>query len=129
MVLPATSTLGPAPLLGRSIFAISRARAKNSGTKDGLRAARAGESMMANRPASEHARLMAWQTRRAKYGPKGHASSYARPCARCRALLGLVIRLHVAGVLSEGQVAQASGLDRVTIRTMADDMPPTPHPD
>ena len=36
-------------------------------------------------------------------------------------LLDLAIRLHVEGVLSEGQVAAASGLDRVEIRRRADE--------
>lgn len=64
-------------------------------------------------------RRKAWETRRAKYGPRGHAGSYSR--ASHRGLLALVIELHTEGVLSEGQVAKASGLDRVTIRHMADD--------
>jgi hypothetical protein len=75
---------------------------------------------------SEHARLIAWKTRRAKYGPKGHVGSYSRrigahPCEDCRGLLDLVIRLHREGVLSEGQVSRASGLDRVTVRALVCD--------
>lgn len=40
---------------------------------------------------------------------------------RMSRLLDLAIRLHVEGVLSEGQVATASGLDRVEIRRRADE--------
>ena len=63
-------------------------------------------------------RRTAWETRRAKYGPKGHAGRYGR--ARPNRLLDLVIRLHVEGVLSEGQVAAAAGIDRVSVRRLAD---------
>jgi hypothetical protein len=70
-------------------------------------------------------RERAWVTRREKYGPRGHGSSYSRS-ARTNGLLDLVIRLHVEGVLSEGQVAKASGLGRVEIRRLADMPTPTP---
>lgn len=65
------------------------------------------------------ARAKAWVTRRSKHGPRGHSGSYSRSPAE-RGALKLVIRLHVEGVLSEGQVASATGLDRVVIRSMAD---------
>jgi hypothetical protein len=64
-------------------------------------------------------RARAWETRRARYGQRGHAGSYLRSTAESGAL-GLVIRLMTEGVLSEGQVARATKLDRVTIRAMAD---------
>ena len=64
-------------------------------------------------------RKRAWATRRQKYGARGHAGAYTRS-GHFDSLLALVIRLYREGVLSEGQVARASGLDRVTIRTMAD---------
>ncbi len=64
-------------------------------------------------------RARAWETRRARYGQRGHAGSYSRNTAE-RGALGLVIRLMTEGVLSEGQVARATKLDRVTIRAMAD---------
>lgn len=56
----------------------------------------------------------------------------SRRCRRChrdntrtktaagRGALKLVIQLHVEGVLSEGQVATATGLGRVDIRALAD---------
>ncbi len=72
-------------------------------------------------------RRRAWATRRAKYGKAGHSGTYAR--GNHAGLLNLVVRLHVEGVLSEGQVARASGLDRVQIRTMADAQTHSPnHP-
>lgn len=67
-------------------------------------------------------RLRAWETRRAKYGKRGHSGSYRRGPTNDGALM-LVIDLMNEGVLSEGQVAQATGLDRVQIRTMADARP------
>lgn len=65
------------------------------------------------------ARARAWETRRARYGHRGHTGSYSRSAAE-RGALGLVIRLLNEGVLSEGQVCRATQLDRVTVRTMAD---------
>ncbi len=64
-------------------------------------------------------RARAWETRRARYGQRGHAGSYSRSAAE-RGALGLVIRLLNEGVLSEGQVCRATQLDRVTVRAMAD---------
>lgn len=64
-------------------------------------------------------RARAWETRRARYGKRGHSGSYSR-CAPERGALGLVIRLMREGVLSEGQVCSATRLDRVTVRAMAD---------
>lgn len=60
------------------------------------------------------ARKQAWATRRANYGPQGHRG-YTPRQSNGGALL-LVLQLHAEGVLSEGQVAQATGLDRVEIR-------------
>jgi acyl CoA:acetate/3-ketoacid CoA transferase alpha subunit len=37
-----------------------------------------------------------------------------------RAMTEILIDLHASGVLSEGQVAKATGLDRVQIRALAD---------
>lgn len=64
-------------------------------------------------------RARAWETRRARYGQRGHAGSYSRNAAE-RGALGLVIRLLNEGLLSEGQVCRATQLDRVTVRAMAD---------
>src|SRR3546814_3317528 len=70
-------------------------------------------------------RRKAWETRRAKYGPRGNNGSYARPatgqCARCAAMEALIIRLHVEGALSEGQAAKATGLHRIRVRKLADE--------
>jgi hypothetical protein len=68
-------------------------------------------------------RKRAWETRRQKYGVAGHAGSYARttsPCPACHGAVGLLIRLHREGVLSEGQIAKATGIDRISIRELAD---------
>jgi hypothetical protein len=67
------------------------------------------------------ARAKAWETRRAKYGPRGHAGSYAR----ARDPLGmraveLIIRLHREETLSEGQCCSALGVERVAFRAMCD---------
>ena len=64
-------------------------------------------------------RRRAWETRRLKYGPKGHNGRYWRG-ATPKGMLDLIIKLHVDGVLSEGQVAQATGISRVQIRILAD---------
>lgn len=68
-------------------------------------------------------RAKAWKTRRAKYGPRGHSGSYhcAPSAASTRLMRRWLIRLHVEGVLSEGQAAKATGLDRVTVRRLADE--------
>jgi hypothetical protein len=67
-----------------------------------------------------NARSRAWRTRRQKYGPKGHAGSYARPCSSCERMSALIVRLHNEGVLSEGQAAKALGVDRITLRARSD---------
>jgi hypothetical protein len=66
------------------------------------------------------ARANAWKTRRKLYGERGHNGSYRRPCAHCRRMIALLVDLHRSEVLSEGQVAKATGLDRVEIRTLLD---------
>lgn len=74
---------------------------------------------------SAASRKKAWETRRAKYGPRGNNGSYTRPatgpCSRCAALEALVIKLHVEGVCSEGQAARATGLHRIAVRELADE--------
>jgi hypothetical protein len=70
-------------------------------------------------------RKTAWETRRKKYGPRGHGSNYARvqrACDSCERMMTLIVRLHVEGVLSEGQAARATGLHRIDLRKRADDM-------
>lgn len=70
------------------------------------------------------ARSKAWETRRAKYGPCGHNSGYARG-GRARTALGslalkLIVRLHREGTLSEGQCCKALDVDRVDWRAICD---------
>ncbi|WP_024323715.1 hypothetical protein [Rhizobium leguminosarum] len=69
-------------------------------------------------------RKRAWKTRREKYGSLGHNGSYTRspgPCAACDRMRAVLVRLHVEGVLSEGQVAKATGMYRVDVRKAADE--------
>lgn len=70
------------------------------------------------------ARDQAWKTRRAKYGPRGHGSSYSRG-HRGQDRLGtlalkMLVRLHEEGTLSEGQCCKALDLDRVEWRAICD---------
>lgn len=70
-------------------------------------------------------RKRAWETRRQKYGKYGHAGSYSRQagaCPHCARMGGLIVRLLAEGTLSEGQAAKATGLDRITLRKMVDDL-------
>jgi hypothetical protein len=72
----------------------------------------------------DECRRQAWETRRAKYGPRGHGSSYSRTqgaCASCQRMTALIVRLHVEGILSEGQAAKATGLHRIELRKQADE--------
>ncbi|HEY6021203.1 MAG TPA: hypothetical protein VIY48_15245 [Candidatus Paceibacterota bacterium] len=43
-------------------------------------------------------------------------------CGDCKRMTDLIVRLHVDGVLSEGQAAKATGLDRVALRIRADNV-------
>lgn len=70
-------------------------------------------------------RKQAWETRRKKYGAHGHNGAYTRnpgPCTDCERMRAYLVRLHVEGVLSEGQAAKATGLYRVDLRKAADDL-------
>lgn len=67
-----------------------------------------------------HVRAKAWKTRRQRYGEKGHNGAYERRCVRCKRMTALLVDLHKSGVLSEGQVSRATGMDRVEIRRMVD---------
>lgn len=67
-------------------------------------------------------RKRAWETRRAKYGQCGHTGAYRRPCMTCDRMLALIIKLHSEAILSEGQVAAATGLHRIDIRRMVDEL-------
>lgn len=72
------------------------------------------------------ARAAAWKTRRRKYGAKGHNSAYGRgrgACQHCERMRAVLVRLHAEGVLSEGQAAKATGLDRIELRTRVDTLP------
>ncbi len=74
-----------------------------------------------DQPVMISARAKAWQTRRAKYGDRGHAGAYRRPTDSLgRRALALVIRLHHEETLSEGQCCKALDLDRVAFRELVD---------
>jgi hypothetical protein len=72
-------------------------------------------------------RKRAWKTRRAKYGERGHSGAYCHPQVvytarwneRLRTMTDALIRLWREGVLSEGQVSKATGIDRVSCRDLA----------
>lgn len=72
-------------------------------------------------------RKRAWQTRRQKYGQRGHSGVYcparmvytARWNERLNSMTDALIRLYREGVLSEGQASKATGLDRVSCRELA----------
>lgn len=72
-------------------------------------------------------RKRAWATRRKKYGKYGHAGAYKRGLAgedavalqRCRELIA---KLHNEGILTEGQAAKATGLYRIDLRKLCDDL-------
>ena len=80
-------------------------------------------------------RRRAWKTRRAKYGQRGHSGAYgpmrmvylAPWNARLRSMQDCLIRLYREGVLSEGQVSKATGLDRVSCRELALQSQEQPH--
>lgn len=70
-------------------------------------------------------RKRAWKTRREKFGDKGHAGYYSTYSGgrldreKFLSMQGALIRLWREGVLSEGQVSKAIGLDRVSCRQLA----------
>lgn len=70
-------------------------------------------------------RQKAWATRRALYGPSGHAGAYLLPkrvpgqSVGSRALR-LVILMHREAVLSEGQCCHYLQMDRVEFRRLCD---------
>lgn len=68
-------------------------------------------------------RKTAWATRRAKYGAHGHSGTYSRfTLAERKRMTGFIIRLHAEGTISEGQAAKATGLDRVEVRRLREEM-------
>lgn len=70
----------------------------------------------------DEVRAKAWETRRQRYGSRGHAGSYRRGAGEAleHRALALVVRLHHEGALSEGQCCCALKLDRVSFRTICD---------
>lgn len=71
-------------------------------------------------------RKRAWETRRAKYGPAGHAGTYRTCGSRVvndlgRRALAFVLQLYANGELSEGQCAKALRIDRVSFRVLVDE--------
>lgn len=72
-------------------------------------------------------RKRSWETRRKKYGARGHGGAYGtfRPVYtapwhdRLQTMQNALIWLYRGGVLSEGQVSKMTGLDRVSCRELA----------
>ena len=59
------------------------------------------------------------------YGPKGHAGSYARgntDMSLVGRLRRHLARLHIEGVLSEGQFVSMAEIDRISARQLADEV-------
>ena len=74
------------------------------------------------------ARRKAWETRRAKYGKRGHRGVYERGSAKASIavrdemrLARLVAVVAGEGMLSEGQLAKILELDRVAVRRLEDE--------
>lgn len=78
-----------------------------------------------NPPNIAEVRKRAWATRRQKYGKRGHNSSYSRwesnEYPERAGMLALLIDLHLAAVVSEGQLAKATGLGRIEVRRLVDE--------
>ena len=78
-------------------------------------------------PSISEIRKRAWQTRRAKYGKRGHSGGYCYdrklgPCEHCKRMTELIVKLLDEGCASEGQAAKATGLLRVELRRRVDDL-------
>ena len=67
-------------------------------------------------------RKQAWKTRREKYGERWHKGSYVRSCSACHQMQRTIIKYHNEGILTEGQACKATGLDRVSLRRIADEL-------
>jgi hypothetical protein len=74
-------------------------------------------------------RKRSWKTRREKYGSRGHSGPYCacKPIylapwnARMRSMQDCLLRLWRHGIISEGQISKACGIDRVSCRELADE--------
>lgn len=70
-------------------------------------------------------RNRAWATRRAKYGPRGHKGAYrcghAQQNGVPERVLTLLIDLHLAGHISEGQLSKAMDMHRIEVRRLVDE--------
>lgn len=74
-------------------------------------------------------RRRAWATRRAKYGKFGHRGSYRCGCGRDADyaaahsdMILLIVKLHIEGVISEGQASKAMHIGRIDLRKKADEL-------
>ena len=74
----------------------------------------------------KEARRKAWETRRAKYGAKGHNGYWKRNIqpwsGRIQRMEDALIRLYGEAILSEGQVSSITGLGRIECRRRAQEM-------
>ena len=74
------------------------------------------------------ARHRAWETRRKKYGPRGHDSAYSRSPVNLSSAIRSDVRLArlvayclADGLMTEGQVSKVIEIDRLGVRYLRDD--------
>ncbi len=72
----------------------------------------------------KNAREMAWKTRRKLYGEYGHSGSYncGSGSSIIKHMRNVFAQLYNDGILSEGQAAKAMLMDRIQVRTIADNV-------
>lgn len=107
--------------MGDPVTDLDKARATN---RELHRRLQAVEGPMLRRAEKAEAAAAFWLHRRKFHGERAAAERRRAIAAEAAhaGLLSLVIRLHREGVLSEGQVATATGLGRVEVRRLADAM-------
>lgn len=85
-----------------------------------------GDGPPDDKPSLSDIRKKAWVTRRQKYGSRGNRGSYlcckSRHCDRCNGAMGLIVKMHNADLLSEGQICAALKMGRVDFRIIRDDI-------
>ena len=85
------------------------------------------DSVLSEKEPIANVRKRAWETRRKKYGARGHSGAYGafRPIytmpwhSRMRTMQNALIWLYRGGVISEGQTMKMTGLDRISVRELA----------
>lgn len=66
-------------------------------------------------------RRRAWETRRKKYGVRGHRGTYTRGgmCGSCERMREAIAALYNADVISEGRALSLTGLSQASFRYIA----------